>query len=103
MINYKDFENPLSKFIISHVCGLCEVSENEIVISKDGCGLPVIATTLESLGRGFLNLFCNSKYEKMKKAFFEYPYLVGGVGNIISPPVEQVVCEYKVLSSLYQY
>ena len=67
--DYKDFEHPLSDFIINHVCELCEVSKDNIVISKDGCGLPVIATTLESLGRGFLNLFCNPKYEKIKNAY----------------------------------
>lgn len=76
--NYKDLDNPLSDFIISHVCKLCEVNKEDIIISKDGCGLPVIATTLEELGRGFLNLFTNKKYEKITKAFLNYPYLIGG-------------------------
>ncbi len=76
--NYKDLDNPLSEFIIKHVCKLCEVNKDDIVISKDGCGLPVIATTLEELGRGFLNLFTNKKYEKITKAFLNYPYLIGG-------------------------
>ena len=56
---YTDIKNPLSDFIINHVCKLCEISRTDIVISKDGCGLPVIATTLEVLGKGFLNLFFN--------------------------------------------
>lgn len=82
--NYKDYEHPLSKYIVNHVCELCEVSKNEIVISKDGCGLPVIATTLESLGRGFLNLFCSKKYGKIKNAFLKHPYLIGGKGRLDS-------------------
>ena len=76
--NYKDFENPLSDYIIRHVLELCETDINDVVISKDGCGLPVVATTLECLGRGFLNLFCNPKYEKIKNAFLQFPYLIGG-------------------------
>lgn len=76
--NYKDLENPLSDYIIQKVCNLCEVTKEEIIISKDGCGLPVIATTLESLGRGFINLFTDKKYNKITQAFLNYPYLIGG-------------------------
>ncbi len=76
--NYKDIENPLSTYIINHVCKLCEVNRDDVIISKDGCGLPVIATTLEELGRGFLNLFTNPKYKKITQAFLKYPYLAGG-------------------------
>ncbi len=82
--NYKDFENPLSDFIIKQVCNLCEVDKKEIVISKDGCGLPVTATTLEALGRGFLNLFCDNKYEKIKSAFLNNPYVIGGKNRLDS-------------------
>ena len=46
---YKDLSHPLSDFIINHVCNLCEVKRENVEISKDGCGLPVIATTLEEL------------------------------------------------------
>ncbi len=82
--NYKDFENPLSSYIINNVCNLCETDLSEVVISKDGCGLPVIATTLEQLGRGFLNLFLNPKYEKLKQAFLQYPFLIGGKNRLDS-------------------
>jgi L-asparaginase II len=76
--NYKDFDNQLSDFIINHVCKLCEVDRKNVVVSKDGCGLPVIATSLEELGRGFLNLFCNQKYYKIQQAFLNFPYVIGG-------------------------
>ena len=58
--NYKDLTHPLSDLVINHVCKLCEVKKDEIIISKDGCGLPVIATSLEQLGKGFLNLFTDN-------------------------------------------
>ncbi len=76
--NYTDINHPLSSLIINNVCRLCETDEKDIIISKDGCTLPVIATNLETLGRGFLNLFCNPKYERIKQAFLNYPYHIGG-------------------------
>lgn len=82
--NYKDYDHPLSKLVINKVCNLCESSEKDIIISKDGCGLPVIATTLEQLGKGFLNLFLNKKYERLKDAFLNNPYLIGGKGRLDS-------------------
>ena len=82
--NYKDFENPLSEFIINQVIKLCGTTKQEITVSKDGCGLPVIATTLEALGRGFLNLFCSPKYEKIKWAFLHNPYVIGGKDRLDS-------------------
>lgn len=81
---YKDINHPLSDLIIKKVCELCETNINDVIISKDGCGLPVIATTLEELGKGFLNLFTNKKYRKIKEAFLQYPYLIGGKNRLDS-------------------
>ncbi len=74
--NYIDAGHPLNRSVIKRVEELCE-TENSI-ISKDGCGLPTVATTLNSLGKGFLNLFLDKKYDKLKRAFIEYPYFIGG-------------------------
>ncbi len=82
--NYTDFEHPLFSLILNQVMSLCELSREDISISKDGCGLPVIASDLFSLGRGFLNLFSDTKYEKLKNAFLRYPYLIGGSGRLDS-------------------
>lgn len=82
--NYTDINHPLTKLVLKNVMNLCETERNEIVISKDGCGLPVIATTLESLGKGFLNLFTNPKYSKLKSAFLNNPYLIGGKNRLDS-------------------
>lgn len=76
--NYTDFNHPLTQIVIKKVCDLCEIKNNDYVLSKDGCSLPVIATTLEELGRGYLNLFTDVKYEKIKNAFLNYPYIIGG-------------------------
>ena len=76
--NYADFDNPLTDFIINHVMNLCGLTKEEIVISKDGCTLPVIAAPLEAMGRGFLEVFTSKKYEKIKNAFLNNPFIIGG-------------------------
>ncbi len=75
---YKNSDNPLTDFIIKQVCSLCKEDKNDVIISKDGCGLPVIGASLEKLGLGFLNLFTDEKYIKIRRAFLNYPYLIGG-------------------------
>lgn len=76
--DYMNENHPLRNCIIQKVLELCEVKNNDYVISKDGCGLPTIATTLEQLGKGFLNLFLSSEYKMLADAFVNYPYLIGG-------------------------
>ena len=76
--NYKDYKHPLTEIIINKVSELCEISNGGYIISKEGCGLPVIASSLENLGKGYLNLFLNPKYQVFKQAFINYPYLIGG-------------------------
>ena len=84
ILNYNNLNHPLTKLITDKICDLCEVSKNDILISKDGCGLPVIATTLGALGKGFLNLYTNNKYSRLINAVKKYPYLAGGEGRLDS-------------------
>jgi len=80
--NYTDFSHPLTGFVISRVCILCGADKNDIVTGTDGCTLPVIAVTLEQTGRGFLNLFTNPEYSRIKEAFLKHPVLIGGRGRL---------------------
>ncbi len=82
--NYKDFNHPLTKLILTKVCELCEINLSQTIITKDGCGLPVIAASIENLAKGILNLFSNKKYEKIKQAFIQFPFLIGGEGRLDS-------------------
>ena len=47
-------------------------------ITKDGCTVPIFATTLSQLAKGFLNVFTDSKYKKILNAYKNYPKLIGG-------------------------
>lgn len=82
--NYLDDYHPLNQVVIKKVADLCNVSPDECIKSKDGCGLPTIATTLQELGFGVLNLFLNEKYSIIKNAFLENPYLIGGYERLDS-------------------
>ncbi len=79
---YNEVNHPLTKLVINQICNLCETED--IIISLDGCTLPTYATTLQQLGKGFLNLFLNEKYERITSSIIKYPYLAGGRGRIDS-------------------
>lgn len=75
--NYPDINHPLQVSIYHKIKELCQVS-GELKATKDGCGVPIWATSLTQLALGYLNLFTNPKYSKIKQAFSENPYLIGG-------------------------
>lgn len=81
--NYNDINHPIQKLIYSKIEELCEVKD-DMDATKDGCSVPIFATTLQNMGKGYLNLFLDSKYEAIKNAFVKYPYLIGGEGRLDS-------------------
>ena len=65
-------------------CG--EVNEGNKLVSypttTDGCGVPIVAMPLKNMLIGFINLFTDSKYEKITNAFLENPYIIGGENRL---------------------
>lgn len=78
---YNEVNHPLQKHVLNFVSNLCGVSLSECQISRDGCTLPVIATPLKNLAQGFLEVFTNEKFDKLKQAALQYPYYFGGHGR----------------------
>lgn len=74
---YDDINHPLQKKIKEKIYKLCEISK-EYPVTKDGCGVPIHSMPLENMVRGYLNLFCSKRYEKIKNAFLKNPYIIGG-------------------------
>lgn len=70
-------EHPLQKAIKSKIYELCQVYK-DYPVTTDGCGVPIMSMPLTNMLNGYLNLFCNPKYEKIKNAFLNHPYLIGG-------------------------
>ena len=77
MDNYDNINHPLQKEIKNKIYKLCNL-KTEYPITKDGCGVPIHSMPLENLVKGYINLFSNSKYEKLKKAFLNNSYIIGG-------------------------
>ncbi len=81
--SYPQQSHTLQMKILEKIKELCQTNK-ELPVTKDGCGAPIWATTLDELGKGYLNLFTNPKYSKIKEAFQNHPYLIGGKGRLDS-------------------
>ncbi len=82
LANYLDFDHPLQKKIKKTIAKFCNFSEDEIELERDGCSAPVHALPYIKMGVGYLNLFFDSEYAILKKAFQENPVLIGGNGRL---------------------
>lgn len=74
---YDQLNHPLQQAIKNKIYELCDL-KCEYPITKDGCGVPIHSMPLKNMVIGYLNLFCNKKYEIIKNAFLNNPYLIGG-------------------------
>ena len=74
---YNSPYHPLQKLIKEKIYELCELKK-EYPVSIDGCGVPIYSMPLENMGKGFLNLFCSEDYVKIRNAFLNHPYIIGG-------------------------
>ena len=75
--NYDEPSHPLQKEIKRKIYELCGLKK-DYPVTKDGCGVPIHSMPLENMVKGYLNLFCNPKYDKITQAFRSYPYIIGG-------------------------
>lgn len=77
LLTYDDENHPLQKLIKQKIYELCDVKQN-YPITSDGCGVPIHSMPLSNMVKGYLNLFCNPIYVKIKNAFLNNPYIIGG-------------------------
>jgi len=75
--DYDSPEHPLQIAIKKKIYELCEL-KTDYLATKDGCGVPIYSMPLENMVKGYLNLFLNEKYSKIREAFLKHPYLIGG-------------------------
>lgn len=78
--NYCHFEHPLQKIIIEKMVEYYDFEPK--YLAQDGCGAVIMAMPFENMCKGFLKCFKN--YPKIKKAFAQQPYMIGGYGKIDS-------------------
>lgn len=89
--NYDASEHPLQIEIKNKINELCRITK-EYPITKDGCGVPIMSMPLENMLYGYLNVFCNPKYEKIKNAFLNNPYIIGGEDRTDTKIIENSEC-----------
>lgn len=98
MDNYDNPNHPLQKEIKRKIYELCEL-HSEYPVTKDGCGVPIHSMPLEHMIKGYLNLFCNPEYERIKKAFLNFPYIIGGENRTDTKIMENSTLIAKVGAS----
>lgn len=84
---YDEPEHPLQIAIKEKINELCEVKK-EYPLTKDGCGVPIMSMPLKNMLTGYLNLFTDPKYEKIKNAFLNHPYIIGGENRLDTKIIE---------------
>lgn len=75
--NYELNSHPLQIAIKNKIYELCELKQ-EFPATKDGCGVPIYSMPLENMLKGYMNLFLSNKYCKLRQAFLNNPYIIGG-------------------------
>ncbi|MCR5261137.1 MAG: asparaginase [Candidatus Gastranaerophilales bacterium] len=75
--NYDEPKHPLQIVIREKIYELCEV-KTEYPMTTDGCGVPIVSMPLHNMLKGYLSMFCSKKYKKIRDAFLNHPYLIGG-------------------------
>ncbi len=84
---YDDKNHPLQQLVKEQINKFCEVTEN-YPITKDGCGVPILSMPLANMVKGYKNLFSNPKYEIIKSAFKNNPYIIGGEDRLDTEVME---------------
>ncbi|MBR1425452.1 asparaginase [bacterium] len=88
LLTYDNMSHPLQQEIKKKIYELCTINI-DYPITKDGCGVPVHSMPLANMISGYLNLFCDKKYEKIKNAFLNNPYLIGGENRTDTKIIEE--------------
>ena len=78
---YDHPEHPLQIAIKEKIYQLCNVKK-DYPTTKDGCGVPIMSMPLKNMLTGYLNLFTDAKYAKIKNAFLNHPYIIGGENRL---------------------
>lgn len=88
--DYYDYNHPLQREIRKHISYLTGLDGDKLKWGIDGCTLPTYSFELNKLAEIFAKI-ANPKnlteqykegFELIKKAFFQYPYLIAGVNRV---------------------
>jgi len=89
--DYDKPNHPLQQEIKNKIYDLCEL-KREYPVTTDGCGVPIYSMPLQNMAKGFLNMFCEEKYERIKSAILNNPYIYGGEDRTDTKIIENSEC-----------
>lgn len=77
--------HPLQKKVLTTLSKMCEISEESINVSVDGCGLPTYSVPAKNSLKGFSKFNIHSECNRVKQiaqAMLEYPFYVSGKNRL---------------------
>jgi L-asparaginase II len=86
---YRSPEHPLQRWILEIVATICDLETDEILLSGDGCGVPVFGMPLRNLATGFARLATGEELPedlaasaaRIRGVMREHPFMVAGTGS----------------------
>ena len=89
---YRDPDGPLQGLILRTIAAVCGVEPGDVRRAGDGCGVPVFAVPLRSMGLGFARLASggaggfpadlSESLRRVRDAMLKHPYMVAGTGRL---------------------
>lgn len=77
--SYNQPDHPSQKIILEKVVELSGYKNPPL--SFDGCTLPVCALPFENIAKSFFKLYTDKKYNFLKEAYANFPYIIGGMAD----------------------
>lgn len=91
LAGYENPNHPVQQEILSTIAYMSDLSKDEIILSTDGCGLPVFALPLQALATAYMKLACPDRIEdeptrraveKITQTMNSHPFMVAGSGRV---------------------
>jgi L-asparaginase II len=87
--SYRDSDHPMQRWILEIVATFCGLETEDVLLSGDGCGVPVFAMPLGNLATGFARLATGENLPddlaeatgRIRRAMRDHPYMVAGTGR----------------------
>ncbi|MFI3299898.1 MAG: asparaginase [Candidatus Gastranaerophilales bacterium] len=96
LATYDEANHPLQIEIKKKINELCHIKK-DYPLTKDGCGVPIVSMPLKNLVQGYINLFSDVKYAKIKNAFLDNPKVIGGEDRLDTKVME---CSRNLLAKV---
>jgi L-asparaginase II len=96
-LTYRDPAHPLQRRILELIAEICGVSEDEVLVAGDNCGVPAFALPLRSFATGLARLTAGEELpdhlvdaaRRIRDAMRGHPFMVAGTGRLDTELMER--------------